>query len=100
LYIAAHPPKEHLVGGLDEFMDAADAIDKRNQAMMDSLRRQWLQASSERIKPIEFDRDGAIKGLDDQELSEQRHADAVVLINQTKETIWRMMHRPIAEQGL
>ena len=64
-------------------MDAADAIEKRNKQLMDSLQRQWLQASGERIKLIEFDRDAAIKGLDDKELSEQQHADAVVLINQT-----------------
>ena len=83
LYFSAHPPKPRPVGGLDEFMDAADAIDKRNKQLMDSLQRQWLQASGERIKLIEFDRDAAIKGLDDKELSEQQHADAVVLINQT-----------------
>jgi hypothetical protein len=74
-------------GNIDKMLPgartSADAIEQRKQQLMDSLQRQWLQASGERIKLIEFDRDAAIKALDDKELSEQQHADAAVLINQT-----------------
>jgi hypothetical protein len=66
---------------LDAFLDAQDAIEKRNTSLMNSLQRDWLQASGERIKLIEFDRDAQLKALDDTEQSEQQLADARVLIN-------------------
>ena len=50
---------------------------------MASLQRGWLQASEQRIALIQLDRDAAIKALDEQELSEEQHAQAVSLIRQT-----------------
>ena len=54
----------------DQFQAAADRIEERNSPVMDRLRRQWLQASGERIGLIEINRDAQLAALDEQELGE------------------------------
>ena len=77
LYFLAHPPKPRRFQDLEAFEEAADGIEKRNDDLMASLQRAWLQASNQRIGLIELDRDAAIAALDEQELSEEQHAQAV-----------------------
>jgi phage-related minor tail protein len=65
---------------------------------MNSLQRQWLQASGERVKLIEFDRDRQLEALDEQELGEQRYAEATVLINRTADAEIAEQRQREAEQ--
>ena len=74
LYLLAHKPVARPVGGLDAFLDDADKIEKRNDDLMTSLQRAWLQASNQRIALINLDRDTHLKALEDEELSEEQLA--------------------------
>ena len=57
LYMLALKPVARPVGGLEAFLDDADAIEKRNDDLMASLQRAWLQASNQRVALINLDRD-------------------------------------------
>jgi hypothetical protein len=83
LFFLNHPPKPRRFQDLEAFQEAADGIEERNTELMESLQRAWLQASDQRITLIELERDSAIKALDEQELSEEQHAQAVSLIRNT-----------------
>ena len=83
LYFLNRRPEPRRFQDLEAFEKAADGIEKRNNDLMESLQRGWLQASEQRIALIQLDRDAAIKALDEQELSEEQHAQAVSLIRQT-----------------
>ena len=86
LYLSAHKPVARPVGGLDAFLDDADKIEKRNDDLMTSLQRAWLQASDQRIALINLDRDTHLKALEDEELSEEQLALARLTINETADT--------------
>ena len=83
LFFLNHPPKPRRFQDLEAFQEAADGIEERNTELMASLQRAWLQSSDQRIALIELDRDAAIAALDEQELSEEHHAQAVSMIRQT-----------------